>query len=257
MLPRTQRTLQALILAGLGLFLLQKAWAGTLYWYINDRFLALVLGAAIGFLILARSVLPPWRAAAGAADNHPGGDDHACNHQTDHDHQAVPAWRLWMVALPIVLGLLIPARPLGSRALANKGLNLGAPLAAGGASDSRVTLPPAERTILDWVRAFNYPTDPGFFTGEPADVIGFVYHDAALGDDEFIISRFSVTCCAADAAGVGLLVQWPHAATLEADAWVRVRGPVQPGTYNDRPIPVVTAETVEGISPPTQPYLYP
>jgi uncharacterized membrane protein YcgQ (UPF0703/DUF1980 family) len=36
-----------------------------------------------------------------------------------------------------------------------------------------------------------------------------------------------------------------------------VRGPVQAGTYANRPIPVIAAESVEGVDPPAQPYLYP
>jgi uncharacterized repeat protein (TIGR03943 family) len=247
-----QHGLQALILAGLGLFLLQKAWAGTLYWYINERFLALVVGAAIGFLILARSVLPAWRAAPEPTHAHAAEGGHS------HDHQHTPAWRLWIVALPLILGLLVPARPLGSSALANRGLNTSAPIAAAdGEADSTISLLPQSRTVLDWVRAFNYADDPGVFTGEPADVIGFVYHDSTLDEGEFMVSRFTVTCCAADATGIGLRVQWPGAAALEGNAWVRVQGPVQPGLYAGRPIPVVVAESVEGVAPPAQPYLYP
>lgn len=255
MTPRLQRSLQALILAGLGLFLLQKLWSGTLSWYINERFFALVLAAAIGFLILARTVVPSWRGAAGAKEE----DEHTHADGEGHDHEhahGAPAWRLWVVALPLILGLLVPARPLGSSAIANKGLNTSAPLAAAGAPD-QVTVPPAERTVLDWVRAFNYAEDPSTFAGEPADVIGFVYHDRSLGEGEFMVSRFTVTCCAADATGIGMRVRWPEAAALEGNAWVRVRGPVQAGTYAGRPIPVIAAESVEGVTPPQQPYLSP
>lgn len=251
---RTQRALQALILAGLGVFLLHKLWSGTLYWYINDRFFGLVLGAALGFLLLARTLLPAWSAAP--AHVHANGEAH--DHPEDHDHShAAPAWRLWIVALPLILGLFVPARPLGSSALVNKGLNTNAPIAAADGAANQVTLLPEARTVLDWVRAFNYADDPGVYTGERADVIGFVYHDSSLGDGEFMVSRFTVTCCAADATGIGLRVQWPNAAALEGNAWVRVRGPVQPSVYAGRPIPLVVAESVEGVEPPAQPYLYP
>ncbi len=251
MTRRLQRSLQALILAGLGLFLLQKLWSGSLYWYINERFFALVLAAAIGFLILARTVAPAWRStgATNAKDarTHAEGEGHA---------HGAPAWRLWVVALPLLLGLLVPARPLGSSAIANKGLNTSAPLAAAGAPE-QVTVAPAERSVLDWVRAFNYAEDLSVFAGEPADVIGFVYHDSSLGAGEFMISRFTVTCCAADATAIGMRVQWPAADALEGNAWVRVRGVVQAGAYAGRPIPVIMAESVEGVTTPRQPYLSP
>ena len=151
---------------------------------------------------------------------------------------------------------MIPPAPLGASAVANKGFAAVAPAGAGG-SPVQIEMAPTDRTVLDWVRAFNYADDPAVFTGEPADVIGFVYHDSSLDEGEFMVSRFTVTCCAADATGIGLRVAWPGAAALEGNAWVRVRGPVQAGTYAGRPIPVVIAESVEGVAPPVQPYLYP
>jgi uncharacterized repeat protein (TIGR03943 family) len=255
---RAQRTLQALVLAGLGLFLLQKAWSGTLTWYINERLGLLVLAAALGLLVLGRSVLPAWRAAPSlegeAAHEHAGTEAHP---HEGHDHQqATPGWRLWMVALPLILGLLVPARPLGSAALANRGLNSVALLSAANsvAIEPAAAMPEA-RTVLDWVRAFNVAGDPAAYAGAPADVVGFVYHDSTLPHGQFIISRFAVTCCAADAMGVGVAVRWPGAAALEGDAWVRVRGPVQVGAYRGSPIPVIVAESVEGVEAPGQPYL--
>jgi putative membrane protein len=255
---RTQRALQALILAGLGLFMLHKIWTGTLYWYINQRFLLLILGAAIGLLVLARIVLP-GRAApeldhADADHHHEHGDEH------DHDHAhggSGATWGLIFLAVPLALGLLIPARPLGSSAIANRGINTTAPLAAGGAAPAQLDLASTDRNVLDWVRAFNYAQDPHTFAGQAADVIGFVYHDAGLEPDTFLVSRFAVTCCSADAAAIGLLVRWPGAAALENNTWVRVRGPMQVGAYASRPTPLIAAESLEGVDPPAQPYLYP
>src|SRR5262245_27405133 len=126
LLPRTYRTLQALTLAGLGIFLLEKIWSGTLYWYISNRFLVLTLIAAIVLLVLAQTILPRRR-PEGAEDEgqhleHPG---------HDHDHgTAQPAWGLLVVALPVLLGIVVPAKPLGAAAIANKGINTSAPLVA-------------------------------------------------------------------------------------------------------------------------------
>ena len=33
-----------------------------------------------------------------------------------------------------------------------------------------------------------------------ANVVGFVYQDDRFGEDEFMVSRFTVSCCVADAA---------------------------------------------------------
>jgi uncharacterized repeat protein (TIGR03943 family) len=250
MLPRSQRTLQALILAGLGLFLIERLWSGTLAWYVSARLNLLVLGAAVGFLTLARAVLPALRPASevgrvGEAAAAPG------------PHR-VPAWRLWLVALPVILALLVPAHPLGSRALANRGLNVLVPGVGGrGLSGPSAELPPETRTVLDWVRAFEAAEDPGVFSGQPADVVGFVYQDPALPAGQFIVSRFAFPCCAAGAMGVGMLVRWSNAEALEANTWVRVRGRVEPGVYDGQLIPVVAASDVHGVDEPQQPYLWP
>jgi uncharacterized repeat protein (TIGR03943 family) len=253
---RTQRSLQALVLAGLGLFHLQKIWTDTLYWYINQRFLLLILAAAVGLLALARLVLPSPRAKAEAVEapthDHAEGDGH------DHgEGTAAPLWGILILAMPLVLGLLVPARPLGSAAIANKGINTTAPLTAGSSAPGQLDLVSTDRNVLDWVRAFNYATDPATYAGQPADVIGFVYHAKGLPEGQFLVSRFAVTCCSADATAVGLLVLWPQAAALDNNSWVRVRGAMAVGSFAGRPTPLIEADSLEGVAEPDQPYLYP
>jgi len=257
---RTHRSLQALVLAGLGLFLLQKIWTGTLYWYINQRFMLLILLAAVGLLALARLVLPKPRTKAEMAEvhEHDPAEGHAQHdHEHDHGSKAAPLWGVLFLAVPLVLGLLVPARPLGSAAIANKGINTTAPLTAGSSAPVQLDLASTDRNVLDWVRAFNYASDPATYTGQPADVIGFVYHADGLPEGQFLVSRFAVTCCAADAMAVGLLVHWPQAAGLENNSWVRVRGAMTVGTFGGRATPLIEADALEGVAAPDQPYLAP
>jgi putative membrane protein len=245
-------------LASLGLYLLQTIWSGTLYWYINQRFMLLILSAGVGLLVLASNILPPRSQSqemGGRNDWHV----EPTNAQAHHNHgHRLPAWSMLVVALPLALGVLVPAQPLGTSAIANRGINTTAPLAAGsGGGPVRLDLAPTERSVLDWVRAFNYAESVHEFDGQPADVIGFVYHEPALAEGEFLVSRFAVTCCAADAVAIGVLVRWADAAGLQDNSWVRVTGAVSAGKHQGRDIPVIDAEFVEGIAPPAQPYLYP
>jgi len=249
---RTQRAFQALILAALGVFFLHKIWSGTLYWYINNRFLVLVLLAGIGFLALSQVALQNIRRKAQELESL---DEH---HADPHSHATLPAWGLVVVALPVLLGVLIPARPLSSSAIANKGINTTAPLTAAESGQTvKLDLASTDRTILDWVRAFNYEADPTVFDGQPADVVGFVYHDPRLAEGQFLVGRFAVSCCVADALALGMVVNSPQAADLRDNSWVRVRGPVQAANLNGQPIPLITAESIEQVTEPEQPYLYP
>ncbi len=243
MTPRLYRSLQALILALLGLLLLNKAWNGTLFWYINARFLPLTMVGALSLLWLARARIGPEA-------------NHAQQHDHDHDAGHKSGWVLLILTVPLVLGLLIPAQPLGASAVANKGL-AAAPLAAGSqASPLQLEMSPTDRTVLDWVRAFSYSSDPGVYLGQPADVIGFVYHDPRLVEGQFLLARFTITCCVADAAAIGIIVNWDEADSLPDNAWMRVQGFIEMGDLDGQRMPAIRAELLENVPPPDQPYLY-
>jgi uncharacterized repeat protein (TIGR03943 family) len=150
---------------------------------------------------------------------------------------------------------------LGASAVANKGINAIAPLAAGGSTKNvepaKTSLASTNRTIIDWVRAFNYESNTAVFAGQPADVVGFVYHDQRLRPSQFLVARFTITCCVADAAAIGMVVEWPAAESLAGNSWVRVRGPIQATVFGGNPAPLVAAQQVDQVAEPTQPYLYP
>jgi uncharacterized repeat protein (TIGR03943 family) len=120
-----------------------------------------------------------------------------------------------------------------------------------------LTIVPAKRNVLDWVRAINADPDPAALNGEQADVIGFVYRDDRFGNDQFLLARFTITCCVADAMAIGLVVQSPEAASLAADSWVHVQGAFEDGKLGDEPTPVLVAADIAPVQAPEQPYLYP
>lgn len=249
------RLTQTVIMGALALYLAEKLWSGAVFFYINERFLPLIAFGAMAALALA--VGAAWLGRRG-----PDGAAHDHDHDHDHDHppaagQRFPVWTVALVALPVVLGVLIPARPLGASAVDNRGLNTTGPVTAAGGGVATLEIAPTDRSILDWIRAFNYAEDPARFTGQPADVIGFVYRDERLGGAQFMVGRFTVTCCAADAAAVAMMVEWPEAGQFAENTWVRVRGPVRVAELNGRPIPLIAAAAVETVPQPDQPYMYP
>ncbi len=114
-----------------------------------------------------------------------------------------------------------------------------------------------ERNILDWLKLFNYESDVSQFYGQKASVIGFVYFDKALNKNQFLVSRFVISCCAADAFALGMAVDWDQAATLKQDSWVLVKGTVNSVTLNGQVVPLIEAESVQAVPAPEQPYLFP
>ena len=107
--------------------------------------------------------------------------------------------------VPLLIGVLIPARPLDSSALATKGFNTNAPLVSADSSAQLFETDSEERNVLDWLKLFNYERDVSQFFGQKASVIGFVYFDEALGENQFLVSRFVVSCCSADAFALGMV----------------------------------------------------
>jgi uncharacterized repeat protein (TIGR03943 family) len=71
-----------------------------------------------------------------------------------------------------------------------------------------------------------------------------------------MIGRFVLSCCVADAAPIGLVVQTADAAQFGDDQWVDVTGHFIVGTFDGIEMPIVVADTITETEPPAQPYLY-
>jgi putative membrane protein len=243
---RRARTFQALILALLGFFLLEKIWSGRILLYINQRFVLLILAAAVALIIMAQMVLTS-RTDTGEAHDHGDGQDGKVS-------RANLAW----LALPLILGFLVPARSLGTSGLANRGIQTGSLFSVQSSSGAVALDRPAnQRTVLDWIRAFHAQSSPTGRNGEPVDVIGFVYHDPRLKSDQFLVGRYTVACCIADATAIGMTVHWTDAQSLQNNQWVRVQGTMTAGELDGAPVPAIIADQVTAIPEPDQPYLFP
>jgi uncharacterized repeat protein (TIGR03943 family) len=158
-----------------------------------------------------------------------------------------------MLAMPLLLGVLVPAQPLGADTLAGRGLDLtNAPVL----SQQTVEGNPTDWNLLEWTTALSLRGDE--LRGEPVDVVGFVFQDEGVGRDAFYVARYVITCCAADGTAAGLPVQWPDGDTLPANTWVRVQGTLATITTGDgQTRPAVAADNVEPIEQPESPYLFP
>jgi uncharacterized repeat protein (TIGR03943 family) len=239
------------VLAGLGFFFFNLITSGRLLLYINNRFALLSFLGMIGFFMLAANALQLLR-----QKRQPAGEDHdhSDHEHSDHEHHYSVVNLIWL-ALPLAVGLLIPVRLLGADFAANKGVTLSSPLVAGRGQPAQLVEAPDQRTVLDWIRLFNNQEDLASHLGETANVIGFVYEDPRLPAGHFLVARFTVSCCVADAFAIGMAVEWPD--EMVGNSWVKVRGPVDVLTVDGQQIPLIRADQVVSVSPPDQPYLFP
>jgi putative membrane protein len=244
--------IKALLLILLAIFFAEKFVSGTLYYYIGPRFGWLAIVAVMLLILIGGSYSLPSGSTGDEHDDHP---HH--NHGHGHDHgDQVSAWPILLVALPLVLGVSVPASPLGSSAVDVRGVSTEFSTTAS-SGERTLTIVPGERNVLDWVEAINEADDPAEIAGEPADVIGFVYRDPRFADNQFMLARFTITCCVADAMAIGIVIEDPAAAEYAADTWVRVEGEFAEGAVDGNTMPVLVAEAITPIEPPEQPYLYP
>lgn len=228
----TMALAEALILGGTATLFLAKWLRGQLSYYIHPRYSLLVIVAAAILLLMAAV-----RLRAIFAESPSRG----------------PGWAYLLLATPLLLGVLVPARPLGADTLAGRGVELNA--VADGARATQLASNSAEWNLLDWGTALSVRGDE--LVGQPADVVGFVFQGDGLGADAFYVVRYVVTCCAADGAGVGLPVVWTGGGSLPENSWVRVRGSIDRATVEGIEQPVLRAEAVEPVAQPENPYLYP
>ncbi|MDR3601318.1 MAG: TIGR03943 family protein [Desulfosporosinus sp.] len=100
---------------------------------------------------------------------------------------------------------------------------------------------------------------------------GFVYKDPTLAKNQFVISRFVMTCCIVDATPIGIIVESSDAPNLKADTWIEVDGLLQKRTLDgvvdiksvqnfhetEDGIPYLLATRCKVVATPKDPYLAP
>lgn len=227
------------ILLGMGVYLAQLILTGNLSNYINQRFAWLVYVGAGIFVLLA--LVNVFSGLARSPDGH------------HHQHYQIGWDILLIVSLPLLLGFLIPSRSLGIEAV-NGGVSLSP---VGVQSAAAFQRSPRDRNILDWLREFDRAVTPAEFNGQPAEVIGFVYREPSHEEDGFMLARFTMSCCVADAFPIGMPVISSDSGDLTAGAWIRVSGALQAAAFAGEFMPVLFADAVELVDEPAQPYLYP
>lgn len=239
-----------------GLFLGMSGYFGYLWLsgnlgnYINARFVWLSIVSALLFLVLGLASLYAFlRARAGGEGLAYGYHDFF-----GHTHPRLTLPIFAILAAPLLLGILVPSRPLGASAVGGDLLPAAAP------SDSLMVISSnsLEWSVVDWLRAFYYSGNPDRLNGRDADVIGFVYRRAGDPSGYFMVARFMMSCCTADTYAIGLPVAWAEADNLAVDTWVRVQGPVRVGQFGKNTMPIIQASSVDAsVAKPAQPYLYP
>ncbi|MFS8841850.1 TIGR03943 family putative permease subunit [Synechococcus sp. W55.2] len=220
----------------LGILLIVYRWRGTLLMLINPGYVNVALLAGLCLLGLG---IGRWRGAKVASSE-------------VHASLLGPRLGAGLLILTALLGFWVEPRPLSSQTALNRGVSPYLGVSRSQPQAFRPKLDPRQRTLLDWVRTLDVYPDPYTYEDQPVRVQGFVIPDER--PDHFVIARFLVSCCAADAYPVGLPVRWPEAEQLTADSWLRLEGRMAVEQRDGLSQLVIVAERLEPIPVPANPY---
>jgi putative membrane protein len=116
----------------------------------------------------------------------------------------------------------------------------------------KITVP--DETFIPLMNIFD--RNPAAFIGKQIELTGFVYREPDFEENQFVIARFGLSCCVADASVYGMLGEAEEAATLGVDQWVNIKGTMAVTEYNSIHLPYIHITEVERIDPPATPYVY-
>lgn len=238
------------VLLGMGVYLTILLFSGAINNYMNQRFQWLVVMAAVLFALLGiwnliQNLRPPRQI-------HTLDDNLNISH-AGHNHTSIRWSAILIMGIPLLLAVLIPSQPLGASAV-NGGISLN-PVGVGDAGS--LSRSATDRNILDWLREFNRVENPATFNGENADLIGFIYREPYMSDDQFMVARFTLSCCVADAFAIGIPVLTSDASQYATGDWIRIRGSFEAGQFGDNTVPILRPTSIETTEIPASPYLYP
>lgn len=114
---------------------------------------------------------------------------------------------------------------------------------------------PEERSLIGWVRTLTVYPEPDAYAGQPVNVQGFVIHPPELPEDYILLSRFIITCCAADVYPVGLPMKLTqNRSAYPPDTWLEVKGVMMTEEFGARRQLTIQANTIKKIPKPDNPY---
>jgi len=230
--------------------------AGEMAKYIAPALDPLTALTGVGFGVMG--LMEGWRAL------HTRARDAAARHGVDHadvGHDGLEATlerglTYAVVLLPIVLGLTLTPRAMGTSALA--GERVTRLLLTFAPASSSVQHPPKPDESLDdtgpvlaYLRRVG---DAG--VGQPVRVTGMVMRSDALEAGEFVVLRYAIVHCVADARPVALLVVAPASMNIQSDQWVQIDGELSSRAREGDRLIAIVARRITPVAEPTNPYLF-
>lgn len=170
----------------------------------------------------------------------------------DDGHRHGSMRTAWLLLLPVAAIFLVAPPPLGAYSAARQEASVAQPAT----SSLFEPLPPGDPVP---VPLDDYATRAVWggektLVGRNVELVGFV---TPTGNGNWVLTRLSLTCCAADAVATKVQPRGDAVTQLPANSWVRVTGSYLPGGGTERAdaVPWVQVSSIAQIPQPKNPYL--
>lgn len=234
-------------IAAWGILMLQYWLSGKLVLLIHPNYNSLTIAAGIALLLTASlKGHQLWRRRRSARPT------------TSPQHLAVLPKGMGsaLMLLVAIAGLTITPRAFASDTAIQRGAGEGIILTQVRPQAFRGVINPESRSLIDWIRTLQVYPEPDAYQGQKVKVQGFAMHPKTLPGQYLAITRFVITCCAADVYPVHLPVKLTNGDRNQypIDQWFEVEGQMVTETLEGRRQAVVQATTLKPISQPQNPY---
>jgi uncharacterized repeat protein (TIGR03943 family) len=238
--------LESCAIAAWGITLLKLWLAGQLYLLVHPNYIPLTVTAGIGLTVVG--VAEAWRVSQrrrGYTNNQ------------QHVTLIKPSLSSSLLLIVAIVSLSINPRPFTSEKAIHRGVIDNIADARTIPKSFRASNRPEERTLVEWVRTISTYPEPDAYKGQKVKLTGFVVHAPDQPDNMFLITRFVITCCAADVYPVSLPVRITGSRSMyPPDRWLQIEGQTDVETTNGKRQVVIVASNITTIPEPKNPYDY-
>jgi putative membrane protein len=95
------------------------------------------------------------------------------------------------------------------------------------------------------------------FVGKKVELSGFIYREPGMNANQFVVARFALQCCSADAIPYGVLIEDSSGKAFADDSWVEITGTLQTTVYKNQKIIKIDATQLQKVEAPKSQYVYP
>jgi uncharacterized repeat protein (TIGR03943 family) len=232
-----------------GLLLLNYWLSGKLNLLIHPNYNILTVASAIGLLGLAAwKSWELWQRRKSVRTN-----------DTQHISLLPPGWGSLILVAVAMLGFLVTPRAFASQTALQRGVaDVSLPTQVR-PQQFRGVAKSEERTLIEWVRTLQVYPEPDAYAGQKVKIQGFSVHSPNLPEQYFLLTRFVITCCAADAYPVSLPIKLNQGTrnNYKVDQWFEVEGEIITETLGEGKRQVVVQSSgIRPIYEPKNPYDY-